>query len=175
MSTWRTTINCHCQTRKFPQGKPPLQVLRISIDDKKEGTNTRPNQRWKLGINSLDKIPHCKLWEKCWQQQQEGTRPGKADLGNSLDKSSHQGNCEKGGTLHTSSHVGWEWPPGPRLYKRDKNMGTLTSKQTRIKNTQKNTAGFQIVVLSLHSLSLTLSFLSPLLLCLSTWHLLFAP
>lgn len=42
-------------------------------------------------MNTLDKIPLCKLWENCRQQQQEGARPGEADLGYYLDKNSHQG------------------------------------------------------------------------------------
>lgn len=39
-----------------------------------------------FGINTMDKILLCKLWEKSWQQQQECARPGEADQGNYLDK-----------------------------------------------------------------------------------------
>lgn len=42
-------------------------------------------------MNTLDKIPLCKLWEKRRQQQQEGVGPSGADLGYYLDKNFHQG------------------------------------------------------------------------------------
>lgn len=158
----------HCPARKFPQGKSPQQDLRITTDGKKEGSNIRPNQRWKFGINTLDKIPLCKLWENHWQQQQEGARPGEADLGKFLEKAPTKANCEKGGILHkchpmlggNSTHALWitrTWTV-EKWYLLHKNTGTPTSKQTR--KVHQDITEFHVE--SLLSLSLTLS-LSPAL------------
>lgn len=40
----------------------------------------------RFGISSPDKIPLCRLWEKCRRQQQEDARPGEADLGNLFEQ-----------------------------------------------------------------------------------------